>query len=152
MRSADRAVVRLLALSPSFPNRKLMNREELFAKAGVLGIMADPGALLTQIQWSKPSFGSSRKRLRTICERRETAAMSNIVEFPPSPSINGRKVRSTSFTPKHFAISRATFAILSAWARFPKILSCSVLPKRRLSRAGVVHLCCHAAGEDAAGL
>jgi hypothetical protein len=43
MHNADRAVVRLLALSPSFPNRKPMKREELFAKAGVLGIMADPG-------------------------------------------------------------------------------------------------------------
>jgi hypothetical protein len=43
MHKADRAVVRLLALSPSFPSGKPMNREELFAKAGVLGIMADPG-------------------------------------------------------------------------------------------------------------
>jgi hypothetical protein len=41
MHKADRAVVRLLALSPSFPSGKPMKRE--FAKAGVLGIMADPG-------------------------------------------------------------------------------------------------------------
>jgi hypothetical protein len=44
MHNADRAVTRLIGLSPAFTEGKPpLSREELFAKAGVLGIMADPG-------------------------------------------------------------------------------------------------------------
>lgn len=43
MHNADRAVVRLIGLSPAFKGKPPLSREELFAKAGVLGIMADPG-------------------------------------------------------------------------------------------------------------
>jgi hypothetical protein len=44
--SADRAVTRLIGLSPAFTEGKPpLSREELFAKAGVLGIMADPGGI-----------------------------------------------------------------------------------------------------------
>jgi hypothetical protein len=44
MHNADRAVTRLIGFSPAFKEgKKPLSREELFAKAGVLGIMADPG-------------------------------------------------------------------------------------------------------------
>src|SRR5258705_11311392 len=47
MGNADRAVARLIALSPAFKEGKpSLSRDELFAKAGVLGIMADPGGIL----------------------------------------------------------------------------------------------------------
>jgi hypothetical protein len=44
MDNADRAVARLIGISPAFIGGKPpLLREELFAKAGVLSIMAEPG-------------------------------------------------------------------------------------------------------------